>query len=230
MRYNRIVVFVITVFLIQIASAQKPDKKSDKPVTISGYVMSHDEIPVRGAVFYIDNVRTSYITNNDGSYKIKVSPSALKLKVLSSEYGEAETLIDGQTKINFNLINTDVQASTPGDQVKGGTFSDNKNASTRPKGKKMNTYNDIYQMIRGEITGVVVSGKSVEVQQGKSFFGTKVPLFVVNGAIVNSIDNINPVEVRSLTFIQGSAAAIYGVNGSNGVISIVLLNGSEREK
>ena len=89
MRYNRIIAFVITVFLMQVASAQKEDKKSDKPVTISGYVMNQDEIPVRGAVFYIDNVRTSYITNTDGSYKIKVSPSAVKLKVLSSEFGEA---------------------------------------------------------------------------------------------------------------------------------------------
>jgi hypothetical protein len=230
MRYNRIFTFVIAVFLMQIASAQKPDKKSDKPVTISGYVMSQDEIPIRGAVFYIDNVRTSYITNNDGSYKIKVSPSAVKLKVLSSEYGEAETLIDGQTKINFTLVNAEVHASKQGDQVNGVTITDSNNKSARSKGKKMNTYNDIYQMIRGEITGVVVSGKSVQVQQGKSFFGTRVPLFVVNGAIVNSIDNINPVEVKSMTFIEGSAAAIYGVNGSNGVISIVLFNGSEREK
>jgi hypothetical protein len=229
MRYCRIFAFVITVFLMQFASAQKPDKKSDKPVTISGYVMNQDKMPIRGAVFYIDNVRTSYITNNDGSYKIKVSPSAVKLKVLSSEYGEAETLIDGQTKINFTLNSADEQSSKTGDQVTGEPNTDN-NKSVRTKGKKMNTYNDIYQMIRGEITGVVVSGKSVQVQQGKSFFGTREPLFVVNGAIVNSIDNINPVEVKSLTFIQGSEAAIYGVNGTNGVISIVLFNGSEREK
>lgn len=229
MRYNTLFTFIIAVFLIQIASAQKSDKKSDKPVTISGYVMSQDEIPIRGAVFYIDNVRTSYITNNDGSYKIKVSPSAVKLKVLSSEFGEAEILIAGQTKINFTLGNTEGQSLQPGSQVNGETITDSNNKSARPKGKKMNTYNDIYQMIRGEITGVVVSGKSVQVQQGKSFFGTRVPLFVVNGAIVNSIDNINPVEVKSISFIEGSAAAIYGVNGSNGVISIVLFNGSERE-
>jgi ASC-1-like (ASCH) protein len=230
MRYNRIIVFVITVFLMQVASAQKEDKKSDKPVTISGYVMNQDEIPVRGAVFYIDNVRTSYITNTDGSYKIKVSPSAVKLKVLSSEFGEAEILIAGQKKINFTLNNADGQSLKPGDQVNVETINNSYNKSVRPKGKKMNTYNDIYQMIRGEITGVVVNGKSVEVQQGKSFFGTRVPLFVVNGAIVNSIDNINPVEVKSLTFIKGSEAAIYGVNGTNGVISIVLFNGSEKEK
>ena len=230
MRYNKIIVFVITVYLMQIASAQKQDKKTDKPVTISGYVVTQDEIPIRGAVFYIDNVRTSYITNTDGSYKIKVSPSAVKLKVLSSEFGEAEILIAGQKKINFTLNNTDGQSSKPGDQVNVETITDSHNKSVTSKGKKMNTYNDIYQMIRGEITGVVVSGKSVQVQQGKSFYGTRVPLFVVNGAIVNSIDNINPVEVKSISFIEGSAAAIYGVNGSNGVISIVLFNGSEREK
>jgi TonB-dependent SusC/RagA subfamily outer membrane receptor len=94
----------------------------------------------------------------------------------------------------------------------------------------MNTYNDIYQMIRGEVSGVIVSGRNVQIQQGHSFFGSSEPLFVVNGTIVNSIDNINPLEVKSITVLKGSSAAIYGVRGANGVISINLINGSEKDK
>jgi len=85
-------------------------------------------------------------------------------------------------------------------------------------------------MIRGEVSGVVVSGRSVKIQQGKSFFGSSDPLYVINGVIVQSIDNVNPVEVKSISVLTGSQAAIYGVRGANGVISITLLNGSEREK
>lgn len=227
MRYNRIFTFLIAVSLLQFASAQKTDKKSDKPVTISGYVKNQYDVPVIGAVFYIDNVRTSNITNSNGYYKIKVNPSAVSLKVLSSEFGSAEILIAGQSKINFTLNNNDGQLLKPGEQGKEAALSASNNKSS---GRKMNTYNNIYQMIQGEIPGVIVSGKNIQIQQGHSFLGSSTPLFVVNGVIVNTIDNINPVEVKSLSVLKGSSAAIYGVNGSNGVICITLINGSEREK
>ena len=219
--------FLVAVSLLHFASAQKPDKKSDKPVTISGYVKNQYEIPVIGAVFYIDNVRTSYITNSNGYYKIKVNPSAVSLKVLSSEFGSAEILIAGQSKINFTLNNNDGQSLKPGEPGKEEALSASNNKS---RGRKMNTYNNIYQMIQVEIPGVIVSGKNIQIQQGHSFLGSSVPLFVVDGVIVNSIDNINPVEVKSLSVLKGSSAAIYGVNGSNGVLCITLINGSEKEK
>jgi TonB-dependent SusC/RagA subfamily outer membrane receptor len=204
---------------------QTPDKNSDKPVTISGKVMSAGKLPVSGAVFYIDNVKTAYITKNDGSYKIKISPAAVKLKVVSSEFGSSEIIIDGQTKINFTLQEAGGEATNTEEGVVDADTKGN-----RSRGRKMNTYTDIYQMIRGEVSGVVVSGNSVQIQQGKSFFGSSTPLFVINGVVVNSIDNVNPLEVKSIQVLKGSQAAIYGIRGSNGVISINLINGSEKEK
>jgi TonB-dependent SusC/RagA subfamily outer membrane receptor len=184
-----------------------------------------NQVPVAGAVIYIDNVKTSNITKSDGSYKIKVSPSAFNLEVRSSQYGASKTEIKGQTTINFTLGSIEGQTAT-----QGAVTSDGDNKSSGSKGKRMNTYNDIYQMIRGEVSGVVVSGRSVQIQQGHSFFGSSAPLFVVNGMIVSSIDNVNPLEVKSIEVLKGSAAAIYGVQGANGVLSIKLLNGSEKVK
>jgi len=155
---------------VQIVYSQKTGKKSEKPVTITGKVMNKDKIPITGAVIYIDNIRTSNITKSDGSYKIKVSSSVINLEIRSSEYGNCETAINGQTKINFTLNGDNSQASIPGPGDK------------------------------------------------------------VNGVIVSSIDNINPLEVRSIKVLKGSAAAIYGVGGTNGVISIDLVNGSEKNK
>jgi outer membrane cobalamin receptor len=83
-------------------------------------------------------------------------------------------------------------------------------------------------MIRQEVPGVLVNGKSIVVQQSNSFFGSSTPLFLVNGVRVNSIDYINPVEVKSIKLLKGSNANIYGVEGANGVISITLFSGSEK--
>jgi TonB-dependent starch-binding outer membrane protein SusC len=96
--------------------------------------------------------------------------------------------------------------------------------------KKMNTYNNIYQMIRGEVSGVVVSGNSFQVEQSLSFFGSSTSLFVVNGVIVQSIDNINPLEVKSINMLKGSSASIYGVYGTNGEICSTLKNETEKEQ
>jgi TonB-dependent SusC/RagA subfamily outer membrane receptor len=222
---------IVVICFSQVVSAQKADKKSSKPVTITGKVFSKDKKPVEGAVFYIDNFKTSFKSLSNGSYKIKVSPSALSLEVKSSEYGSCETLINNQTSINFILNGIVVdEDSEPGDTAKVKTLTDVPDNSSKTRTRKMNTYNDIYQMIRGEVSGVVVSGRSLQIQQDHSFFGSGEPLLVINGVIVTSIDNVNPVEVKSIKVLKGSSAAIYGVRGSNGVISITLINGSEKDK
>jgi len=221
------ILFLVFIFcFLQVSSGQKTSKKSEKAIVITGKVLTPDKKPIEGAVFYIDNIRTSYKSMSNGSFRIKVSPSVNKLKVSSSVYGSAETIIDGQTTINFTLTDNLVDlTSNPGDEVIETDHSDKKTA--RGRGRKMNTYTNIYQMIRSELPGVVVSGRSIVVQQQNSFFGSSEPLYVVNGAIVNSIDFISPMEVKSISLLKGSQATIYGVRGANGVISITLLKGSE---
>ena len=230
MRRKNIIFLIFTICLLQIVSGQKTGDESDKIITITGKVLDQNKLPIAGAVFYLDNVKTSYTTRSDGSYKIKVSSSARQLVVRSSEHGSGESLIDGQSKINFTLPGPgNNSVLTPADAVKRDELPDY-NKPARQRASKMNTYNDIYQMIRSEVSGVVVSGRSIQIQQGHSFFGSGTPLFVVNGAIVPNIDFVSPLEVKSIAVLKGSSAAIYGVRGANGVISITLLNGSENEK
>jgi hypothetical protein len=83
-------------------------------------------------------------------------------------------------------------------------------------------------MIRNEVPGVVVSGKSIVVQGPNSFFGSSQPLFVVNGVRVYNIDYLNPVEVKSIKLLKGSSANIYGNEGANGVIVIDLQGTSDK--
>ncbi len=226
MKWKNFTVSMIAVCLVQIASGQNDDKKSDKMITITGKVLNQDKKPVEGAVFYIDNIKTSCVSRSNGSYKIKVSPSSLNLEVRSAGYEFSKTVINGETTINFTLKSVD----RPTDTLKVNEMTGTDKKSSRNRAKKLNTYNNIYQMIRAEVSGVIVNGNSVQIEQGHSFFGSSTPLFVINGVIVPSIDNVNPLEVKSITVLKGVSASIYGVNGTNGVISITLNNGSEKEK
>lgn len=52
------------------------------------------------------------------------------------------------------------------------------------------------------------------------------PLFIVDGVPVSNIDNISPQEIASMDVLKdGSAAAIYGTRGTNGVIIITTKRG-----
>jgi len=217
MKMSKIIILVISICLSQISYGQKASKESVKIIKITGKVLTQNKMPIVGAVFYIDNIRTGYMTKSNGSYKLKVSSSVRKLKVTSSVYGSEETLIDGRKKINFTLAG-DGESELP-----------ESNNTFNPGARKMNTYNNIYQMIQTEVSGIVVSGRKIQIRQGHSFLGSGDPLFVVNGVIVSSIDNIPPLEVKSITVLKGSAASIYGMQGTNGVINITLLNGSEND-
>jgi TonB-dependent SusC/RagA subfamily outer membrane receptor len=213
-----------------VSYGQNVNKQPDRLITITGSVLNLEKKPVEGAVFYVDDAKTNYKSKKDGSYKIKVSTASQKILVKSSQYGSCEKDINSQTSIEFTLNgiaeNMDLKTIESGNR--SGSSDSTKKTGKKPK--KINTYNDIYQMIRTEVSGVVVSGRSIVIQQGHSFFGSSEPLFVVNGAIVNSIDYINPIEVKSIVVLKGSQAAIYGVRGSNGVISITLKNGTEKDK
>jgi hypothetical protein len=103
MKLKNILAIIVSICLLQVVSGQNSEKKSDKPITITGKVLSLNQEPVEGALFYIDNIKTNFKSKSNGTYKIKVSSAALKLEVRSTDYGFCETLINQQTKINFIL-------------------------------------------------------------------------------------------------------------------------------
>jgi TonB-dependent SusC/RagA subfamily outer membrane receptor len=228
MKRNYFIFLLITICLWSFAYAHAYAKNSDKLITISGKVLNAENKPVAGAVIYVDDLKTNTSTKNNGTYKIKVSSSAINIEVRSPEYGTSKKAINGQTSIDFVLTGSDEKVLKSENTKKDKVAQDTIKKSSKNKGTKMNTYNDIYQMIRAEVTGVVVSGRSVQIQQGHSFYGSSTPLFVINGVIVSSIDDVNPRDVKSIRILKGSEAAIYGINGTNGVISITLKNGSEK--
>jgi hypothetical protein len=215
---------------MQMTAGQSTDRHHDKVITIKGKVLNKDLLPVEGAVFYVDNVKTSFRSKTNGTYKITISPSAQKLRVESPVFGSSETILKNQKVIDFTLGGVAENKSSTSVSRNNTGIQDSLQKPAKKKAKKINTYNNIYQMIQAEVPGVVVNGKSITIPQGHSFLGSSEPLLVVNGVIVSTIDNINPIEVKSITFQRGSAAAIYGERGSNGVIKITLLNGSEKEK
>jgi TonB-dependent SusC/RagA subfamily outer membrane receptor len=88
-------------------------------------------------------------------------------------------------------------------------------------------YQDIYDMIRGRVAGVEVSGKSIKIRGTNSLNISTEPLFVVDGVIVKEIEDIDPETVKSIEVLKGPDASVYGTRGSNGVIVITRKTGKD---
>jgi len=201
-------------------SAQK-----GKKITISGKVTDAGNKPVAGAAIFIDKVKTDVVTDQNGFYKIKVKPDAVEILAFTLFSGVSEELINGRTEINFIL--TDKPAG-----VQGSPAEPDKNAQVKSGGVDFSNssgpvYQDIYDMIRGRVAGVEVSGKSIRIRGANSLNVSNDPLFVVDGVIVKSIDDIAPETVKSIEVLKGPDASVYGTRGSNGVILITRRTGKD---
>ena len=86
------------------------------------------------------------------------------------------------------------------------------------------SYTNIYDLLRGELSGVTVQGRNVYIRGGTNSFSlSTTALLVVDGQTTNSIDWVQPCQVRSIDALKDSSAAIYGSRGGNGVILIELV-------
>lgn len=98
-------------------------------------------------------------------------------------------------------------------------------AALTKKNIKKKYYNNIYDMIDGEVSGVEVIGRSIRIRGIGSINSGTEPLFVVDGSPVMDISYIYPIQVESISVLKGASTAIYGSRGSNGVIIIKLKKG-----
>ena len=97
---------------------------------------------------------------------------------------------------------------------------------TQPmKGQKdYSMYSNIYELIDNEIHNVIVNGRSITTTKIQSIEMSSHVLFVVDEVMVNDISSISPLSVKSIRFVDGVGASMYGAKGANGIIEITLKN------
>ena len=238
----KLLIFILLLFAVSanISTAQQKGRK-----LISGVVVDAVRHPVVGAIILVDLKKTQVVTDENGFYKIRVKPGAKMLSVLPPSLEIKSDSIGNQDVINFILEGIDLSSQSrqiegiPTESIDVGIRSVNSKKSALSVTKSdvidvskndNNIYQNIYQMIQGKVSGVDVSGTKIRIRGQNSFFSGNDPIFVVDGVPVNSIENIMPNDVQSITMLKGTAATIYGSIGSNGVIVITLRRSAQHKK
>ncbi|MGM9791888.1 MAG: SusC/RagA family TonB-linked outer membrane protein [Candidatus Cryptobacteroides sp.] len=195
--------------------------------------------PVIGATVLEQGTSNGTITDIDGAYTLKVSSadatveiscigyttqsfkaSAVPAKVMLSE---DSVLLEDVVVIGYGSQKKKEVTSSVA-SVKAEDF--NAGVKTNPMG-----------LLQGKVAGLNISrqtsdptstGFSVQIRGFSTLdkgAGTS-PLYIVDGVPVSNIDNIAPDEIASMDVLKdGSAAAIYGTRGTNGVIIITTKRG-----
>lgn len=231
-------ILIFTISLLLGFSNYSYGQKKVKKITITGRVTDANNKPVVAAAIFIDKIKTGQSTDINGNYKVKVKSDATEILVFTLLSGTKEELIDNRTEINIQLKG-DSSAGPDSPDKKGDESpkqvkkeADKNNDLRSPgtidvKSSNVPVYQNIYDMIRGRVPGVEVSDRSIKIRGTNSLNISTEPLFVVDGVIVNSIDDIAPETVKSIEVLKGPDASIYGTRGSNGVIVITRRTGKE---
>jgi TonB-dependent SusC/RagA subfamily outer membrane receptor len=236
MKWGIVLFLVISFCSVQVTCAQKQNKK----ITISGVVTDMNNNPVKGAMIFVDQVKTNSVTGSKGFYRVKVDPAAKEILVYSPLNGADKLEINEARVINFvlNRAKTDVlppNAPKEEEMYNIGYSNVSKKNLTSEVGKidgqhaYQQSYTNIFDMIKDQVPGVEVVGKTIRIRNSFSFQLSADPLFVVDGIIVPQIDDISPFDVKSISVLKGASASVYGAQGANGVILITTLRGGDKK-
>lgn len=241
MKYNITLLLIFSLFIVGNTSAQK--KKKNKKIILKALVVDTENNPVQNASVFVDGKKSNVTSDANGRFQIKLKPSVKKVAVFTLFNGIAELNYKGQKEITFVLgasasaKNEALNESTKGEPELvdiGYGKAEKRNLSTSVSNvnknhlKNASHYNNIFDMIKGEVPGVEVNGSQIVIRGVSSFSSDNQPLFVVDGSPVNTVSNLSPNDVKSISILKGGAAAIYGSRGMNGVILIQLKTGGDR--
>lgn len=190
-----------------------------------------------GASVLEEGTTNGTITDFDGNFTLTVEDGA-KLQISYMGY-QTQTLPakDGM-RVNLqedNFTLQEVVAIGYGSQKKKEVTGSV--ASVKAEDFNAGVKSNPVGLLQGKVAGLNISkstadptstGYNIQIR-GFSTLGVGTgnsPLYIVDGVPVSNIDNISPDEIASMDVLKdGSAAAIYGTRGTNGVILITTKRG-----
>jgi len=187
--------------------------------SLIGKITNNKGEPIVNAIIYLDTIQTNSTTNVIGFFEVKVPEGTKEITLYDPNYGYLTYKYNNEKRLSiiFNEPKTeekDFQIS----EIK----NESQNSLNVKDDKNISSYRNIYEYINGKVAGVTVSNSNeITIRGGSSWELSNEPLFVVDGVIVHSIDNISPLDVETITILKGVETSIYGSRGSNGVLEII---------
>ncbi|RXQ96259.1 TonB-dependent receptor [Ancylomarina salipaludis] len=220
-------------------SAASANQK-DQDHTITGVVTDSQGLSLPGVSVRISGTTQGTSTDIDGRYTINQLEKGQTL--IFSFIGMVSQELDPSTATSFDIVMLDdaqgleeVVVVGYGSMQRKQITSSVSTVDSESLQKKATT--TPMQLLQGKVAGLTISrpsgsdptaSPSIMIRGNTSLRGYASPLIIVNGVEVSSLDIISPEDIETFSVLKdGSAAAIYGSRGTNGVIIITTKEGKE---
>ncbi|MDD5150577.1 MAG: TonB-dependent receptor [Flavobacterium sp.] len=208
--------------------------------SVTGKVADSDG-PLPGVNVAVQNSKIGATTDFDGKFTLNNLPKDAVLTVSYLGYATQKITLNGKNEINIILVSDKVDlkevvvvgfGSTKKKDITGAI------AVVTSKEFEGRANTGIGNALEGKVAGVQITKPSGQPQAGYTIRvrGTSTitagaePLYILDGIPTTSIDEISPSDIESMTVLKdASSAAIYGANGSNGVILITTKRGGNQK-
>lgn len=207
---------------------------------VTGTVVNDAGEPVIGAVVMEQGTSNAATTDLNGSYALTVKGASSVLDAMCIGYNTVSTTVGQQTVVNFTL-SEDVTmlddvvvigyGHTTRKEVTGSV------ASLKKDDFVQSTNSSAYDLINGKVAGLTIirgdggdpnGNLSIQLRGTTTMAAGAQPLVIIDNVPGGNLESINPEEIESIDVLKdGSAAAIYGTRGTNGVILITTKKGAK---
>lgn len=207
--------------------------------TMTGKVVDIAGVPIPGVNVVVKGTSTGTTTNIDGEYSLSVPDEQSILVFSFIGYTTQEVLVAGKQKINITMTE-DTQLIEEVVVVGYGTQR-KKDLTSSVVSVKSDDFiqgaisSNPLQLVEGKIAGLVITrnngndpnaGLGIQMRGVSTAEGSTAPLIIIDGVPGGDINTLSPQDIASMDILKdGSAAAIYGTRGTNGVILITTKKG-----
>lgn len=204
---------------------------------VSGIVKgAADGQPIPGVTVVVKGTRMGTITDIDGKYSLDIPEGGDVLVFSFVGMDVQEVNIENRAVIDVRLkdktVDVDEVVVIGYGTVKKSDLTGSV-AVVSPKELTKNPSSSAAKALQGKAPGVLVTqsgepgkGVTIRVRGVGSINRGSDPIYIVDGVQVGNIDGIQPTEIESMQVLKdASASAIYGANGSNGVIIVTTKRG-----
>jgi TonB-linked SusC/RagA family outer membrane protein len=201
-------------------------------LTISGFVTDSTRRGIPQVTIFEMGTRNAVMSGPDGSFNIAVSKDDAILNFSSIGYIPQDVSVSGKLTLSVALKTaasnlTEVVVIGYGTQKKGEVTS--AVATVKAENFTKGTVLDAGQLLQGKVAGLSVSvpsgdptsGSQILLRGSTTILGANAnPLILIDG-IPGDLKTVAPEDIESIDVLKdGSAAAIYGTRGTNGVIIV----------
>lgn len=220
-------------FLLFVISAKTEIKALSSMEVIEGIVTDEADVPLIGVSIVVKDAQEATITDTKGHFSLSVNHIPVVLSFSYVGYETKEITLYGKEPI---IIKMQEAEYTLGEVVVIGygvtTKKEITGAISSLKSEDFNqgAFPSAAGLMQGKIAGLSIvnpSGADPQANYEIILRGTNTltsgqgPLIIIDGVAGADMKNINFQEVESIDVLKdGSAAAIYGTRGTNGVIII----------